>query len=101
MEIAGKYEITLDTPMGSQGATFELIPRGTALSGKILSMMGSVDIDEIVVDGNDLTWNVSAQTPMGEMEMRGRATVDGEKISGEVSIGPLGSAAFTGTRTGQ
>jgi hypothetical protein len=39
----------------------------------------------MAVDGN---WNITMSTPMG----------DGDSISGEMGIGPMGSFPFTGTR---
>jgi len=49
------------------------------------------------VNGNDVSWKISITNPMPlTLEFTGK--VDGDAISGEMGIGPMGSFPFTGSR---
>lgn len=100
MAVDGKYDVTMNTPMGAQKATMEFTTDGTKLSGRMSSMMGAVEFDDGVVDGNNLTWVANAKTPMGDMAVECNAVVDGDTLTGEAKTGSFGSASFSGTRAG-
>lgn len=99
MAVDGKYDITMNTPMGAQKATVEFTTDGTKLSGRMSSMMGAIEFDNGVIDGNNLTWVANAKTPMGDMDVQCSAVVDGDSLSGEAKMGSFGSASFNGTRS--
>jgi hypothetical protein len=99
MAVDGTYDVTMNTPMGAQKATFEFSTDGTRLSGRMSSMMGAIDFDNGVVDANNLTWTVDAKTPMGDMAVECAAVLDGDSLTGEAKMGSFGSASFTGART--
>jgi hypothetical protein len=100
MAVDGKYDITMNSPMGKQNATFEFTTDGSKLSGRMSSMMGNVEFDDGTVDGNNLSWVANAKTPMGDMAVECSAVVDGDSLTGEAKTGSFGSASFSGTRVG-
>ena len=55
-----------------------------------------VDLDG-TVDGDNLTWKAALTQPM-PINLDFTATVDGDKISGNVKLGTFGDATFEGTR---
>ena len=97
MSADGKWDVKMDTPMGSQEAQIELKTDGGNVSGSMNSPMGSIDITEGTVDGDNVTWKASMAQPM-PMTLEFTAKVDGDNISGQVALGTFGNAAFSGTR---
>ena len=100
MSVGGTYEVTTKTPMGDQSGTFTVVPAddGKTFAGKFTGPMGSIDIEDGVIDGNDLTFKVTMTAPM-PMTIDGKATVNGEAITGEMTT-PFGAMAMTGKRMG-
>ncbi len=97
MSADGTWKITMNTPMGAQQGTLTLKSSGDSLEGKLESSQGAQDIADGKVDGNSLSWNINMTEPMA-MKLEFTATVDGDKISGNVSLGAFGNATLEGTR---
>ena len=97
MSVDGTWNITMNTPMGPQTATLTLKSNGDALEGSVSGPQGSLDIEEGKVDGNNATWAINMTQPMA-MRLDAKATVDGDKLTGEVDLGSFGKATMEGTR---
>ena len=97
MSAAGKWNVTLNTPMGAQIVTLTLEAEGATLSGSIEGPQGSQSFEGGKIEGNGLSWVVKMTQPM-EMTLAFSAEVDADKISGNVDLGSFGSASFEGTR---
>jgi len=97
MSADGKWEVTMQTPMGAQKATFELATDGSTLTGQLVSMMGTVEVMDGTVNGDSLSWKAQMTSPM-PMTLEFTATVDGDSISGETVLGAFGKAPFSGSR---
>ncbi|MBI1329620.1 MAG: hypothetical protein GC166_06925 [Alphaproteobacteria bacterium] len=98
MAIDGKWEITVNSPMGPQKSTLELKADGATLTGKGSGANGqSVEIQNGKVDGNNVSWSISVTTPF-PMTLEFAGAVDGDKISGNVKAGSFGSFPFSGNR---
>ena len=97
MSADGKWNTTMQTPMGPQQGTLELKTDGNVLTGKLSGSQGEIEIKEGTVDGNSLAWKADITTPMA-MTLEFTATVDGDEISGNVKLGAFGNASLTGTR---
>jgi hypothetical protein len=97
MAFDGTWNVSMKTPMGAQQVTFELATEGDNLSGSMKSPMGGADIETGSVDGDKANWIVNMTSPM-PMKLEFNAAVDGDAISGKVSLGPMGEADFEGTR---
>ena len=98
MAVDGTYEITVDTPMGAQSITLTLKTDGNALSGKIDSPMGAQEFSGGNVSGDDISWNMEIESPMGKMNLEYKGKVTGDDITGEVKAGDFGSSPFKGRR---
>jgi hypothetical protein len=94
----GKWEITINSPLGAQKATLELAADGAVLTGTQTAAQGSGPLENGKVDGNTLTWSAKISSPM-PMTLDFTGTVDGDKLSGSVKAGSFGSFPFTGGRT--
>jgi len=50
------------------------------------------------VKGNAIEWSITRTTPRGEMTSTYKGIVEGDKMSGEVAMGPMGSVKWTADR---
>jgi len=98
MAVDGKWEITINSPMGAQKATLDLATSGDALTGTQAAAQGSGPLENGKVDGNNLSWSAKISSPM-PMTLDFTGTVEGDKLSGSVKAGSFGSFPFTGNRT--
>jgi len=97
MSADGSWNTTINTPMGAQNGTLVLQTSGATLSGKMVGAQGEMALSDGKVDGNNLSWKAQMTSPM-PMTLEFTATVDGDKISGNVKLGAFGNASFSGTR---
>ena len=98
MAIDGKWEITINSPMGAQKAQLDVKADGAALSGTQTAQGSTQALANGKVDGNTVTWSANITNPM-PMTLDFTGTVDGDKISGSVKAGAFGSFPFTGAKT--
>jgi len=100
MSVAGTYDVTTKTPMGDQKGQFIVNVDGDSFSGSVSSgMMGTLEVQDGTVSGNTLNWKMDMKVPM-PMSLTCTATVDGDKITGEIDTGAFGKMALEGTRAG-
>ena len=97
MAVDGNWNLTLSTPMGERQTTLSVKSSGCTLTGTQGAEGESTEIFEGTVNGDDLAWKVSIVNPM-PLTLAFSGKVSGDSISGEASIGPMGSFPFTGTR---
>jgi hypothetical protein len=97
MAVDGKWEITINSPMGAQKASLDLKADGNALSGTQTAMQGTQPLANGKIDGNALSWSASITSPM-PMTLEFTGTVEGDKLSGSVKAGAFGSFPFSGGR---
>jgi hypothetical protein len=96
MSADGNWKITINTPMGPQEVNATITTSGDTFTGKTEGRMGSQEITG-KVDGNTLTWSANITSPM-PMQLDFNATVDGDKMSGNVKLGAFGNAPLSGVR---
>lgn len=94
--IQGKWNITLQTPMGEKSGVLELHAAGAKLTGSLSDGEHHVAITDGKISGNRLSWSAQITKPM-KMNFKFTATVDADRISGDARH-LLGKATFIGTR---
>ena len=95
--VNGKWNVTMNTPMGAQKSTLSLTVSGTTLTGKMEGAQGALEIKDGKANGNDLSWTADLTQPMPiKLEFTGKVT--GDKIGGSVKLGAFGNATWEGTR---
>jgi len=99
MSVAGVFDVTINSPMGSQQGTLTLNQDGDAVSGQMEGPQGTQEFSGGTADGSSAAWVVDMTQPM-PMKLEFSAAVDGDAISGDVKLGAFGSATFSGTRKG-
>ena len=98
-DVAGTWELSVDTPQGRQPATLVLSQSGTSVSGTISNpLVGSSDVNSGAVAGSRLTFTVSLNIQGQLVEATVEATVDGNAMEGTMTLSGQGALSFTGTR---
>ncbi len=97
MSVDGTWNLTMQTPIGERQSTLDLKTAGGTLSGKLTAEGNSTDIYEGTADGSTVAWKADIKNPM-PLTLAFTANVDGDKISGTVSAGAIGSWPFSGGR---
>jgi len=96
-DVDGKWNCTVESPMGEQEFVLTVISDGDRFTGSAVGNIGSKDIDEGSVDGNTVSWTMHISKPM-PLTLACRATVTGDTLEGKVKAGIFGSFPITGTR---
>jgi len=96
--VQGKWNITINTPMGDRTGVLELHVQGKTMSGSLSDGEHHVAISDGTVEGNNLRWQARITKPM-RLSFKFSAVVEGDRISGTARH-MLGTAMFSGTRTG-
>ena len=94
--VQGKWQITINTPMGEKSGVLELQVSGKTLTGSLSDADHHVAISNGKIEGNKLSWHAKITKPM-HLNFKFTAIVDEDRISGAARH-LLGSATFSGTR---
>lgn len=98
MSADGTWKLSMQTPIGERKSTLALQTAGGALTGKLTGEEGNAtDIYEGKLDGSSASWKADIKNPM-PLTLAFSGTVDGDKISGTVSAGAIGSWPFSATK---
>ena len=96
-DVDGKWNCIVDSPMGEQEFVLTVNSSGGSFSGSAEGNIGSKQIPEGVVDGDDLAWTMQISKPM-PVTLACKATVSGDSLEGKVKAGIFGSFPIRGTR---
>lgn len=94
-DFAGSWEMTRDTPRGTMTQTLTLARDGDAWTGTMTFMRREVELKDVTVEGNVLTFTLEMGPPpdapggRGPMIQTFRGTLEGDEINGEME-GPRG-----------
>ena len=92
----GKWEVTVNSPMGQQKITMELATSGGVLSGTMTGAMGSAPISG-TADGDSFNFASNITTPFPiNIEVSGKA--EGDALNGSVKTQGFGTFPMKGER---
>jgi hypothetical protein len=94
--VQGKWQVTINTPMGERSGVLELQVNGKTLTGSLSDGDHHVAISHGKIEGNELSWQAKITKPM-RLSFKFTATVDADRISGAARH-MLGTATFSGRR---
>jgi hypothetical protein len=97
MSIAGDWDVTIKTPIGSLAVRYTFTEQDGALTGCATGKDEMVALQGIVVDGQRITWSQSVRKPM-RLNLDFDVTVDGDRLVGHSRAGRLPRSAVTGAR---
>jgi hypothetical protein len=98
MAVDGKWEITINSPMGAQKAQLELAASGGSLTGTQHAQGSTQPVSNGKVDGDKVSWSANITSPM-PMTLEFSGNVEGDTLKGNVKAGAFGSFPFSGGRT--
>ena len=98
MAVDGKWEITINSPMGAQKAVLDLKSDGGTLSGTQTAQGNTQPLANGKVDGGNLSWSANITSPM-PMTLEFTGSVEGDALKGSVKAGAFGSFPFQGGRS--
>ena len=96
MSADGFWKTTINSPMGVQESTFDIVTNGDTFKGTMKGRAGSQEISG-AVQGNVLTWSAAITQPV-PTTLEFTVTIDGDTMSGSVKAGAFGSSPLTGVR---
>jgi cytochrome P450 len=90
------WELTLQTPVGPQLMTAQIVREGAKFKGTMSGEMGVEQIDGNV-SGDALSWTMSLKKPVS-IKLTFDAKVEGNSMTGSVKLGMFGKAKLSGKR---
>jgi hypothetical protein len=98
MSINGKYNVTVDTPIGPQNGSVTFRSKGTVLNGDY-QIAGGNGTFTGTVDGENAKWAMTVPDPMGgTITLTFDVKVTPSDLSGDVILGPYGNSFVRGKK---
>ena len=97
MSIAGKWNLTLNSPLGDQNATLDVSEAAGAYQATLAGRGDPNPVEDLKVDGSKLAFAADTDTPVGRMRLGFDGEVTGDALTGTYST-PFGAFKFSGTR---
>lgn len=98
MDISGDWDLIVKSPQGDLNAKLSLRREGSGYSGTMTSPMGTVEVKDVALTGNQLRATLVMPANAGGTTATMTGTVEGDSIRGAISIGSMGAFDFTGTK---
>jgi hypothetical protein len=86
-KIAGNWEMSMDAPEGSFTLALSIEQNGSKINGKMNSDQIGESAIEGTINGNDLAFGSTLDTPRGKLDAMFKGTVSGDSIKGSATIG--------------
>lgn len=96
MSADGKWNVTVNSPMGAQQSDLDIKTSGGTFTATMSGRMGTQEISG-KVEGDTLTWSTSITQPM-PLTLEFTVKVAGDDMTGSVKAGAFGSSPLTGKR---
>ena len=97
MEVAGVWDVSVKTPIGSLAVVYTFAERDGTLQGTAAGQSETVPLHDIVVDRQRITWRQSVTKPM-RLNLNFDVVIDGDHFSGHSRAGKLPRSAVNGVR---
>src|SRR5262245_44114615 len=97
MAVDGKWEITINSPLGAHKAKLEFAADGNRRTGTQQAQGTTQPVANGKVDGSKVSWSANITSPM-PMTLEFSGNVEGDAIKGSVKAGSFGSFPFSGGR---
>lgn len=94
-DVAGTWDLKVETQAGTGTPTLVLVQDGEKLTGTYTGRFGKSPITG-TIKGNALEFAFTASGPMGSAEVSYSGTVDGASVSGSMKMGSMAGGNFTG-----
>jgi hypothetical protein len=98
MTADGNWTLLVQTPMGERRSVLSIKSDGASLSGTQTADENTAEIFDGSANGDAISWKVSITDPM-LMTLEFNGVVNGDELSGSVTLGAFGNASFSGARS--
>jgi hypothetical protein len=95
--VTGRWELTVETQMGTGTPHFDLKQSGSTVTGTYHGQFGEAPVKGVVT-GKDLQLSFKVSAPGMEYNIVYTGSVEGNTIQGKVSLGEALQGTFTGKR---
>jgi len=97
-QVGGTWTMTVNSPQGAVTSTLTLTQTGDALDGQMQSEFGTATISDGRVNGRNVSWQASLQIGGERTTMNFEGEADGNRITGRLRAGEMGTMTFTAER---
>ena len=98
MAVNGKYNVTVETPMGTGTGNITFKSEGTILTGEFQSQFGNLNFTG-TVDGENVKFSGTMPSPMGgDITLTFNLKVTATELSGTIDLGGYGIAPVRGQK---
>ncbi len=97
-DISGDWDLIVKSPQGDLNAKLALRKDGAGYSGTMTSPMGTIEVKDVALTGNQMRATLVMPASAGGMTASMTGTVEGDSMRGVISIGTMGAFDFTGTK---
>jgi imidazolonepropionase-like amidohydrolase len=96
----GTWKYVTESPQGKNEGKIIIKGKEGSYNGTMsFSFNGeTAEISDVKLDGNELTFNVTINTPEGGIPLKVSATINGDSISGTLDTGRFGNLPLTGDK---
>ena len=95
--VAGEWDVTVETQAGAGNPHFSLKQDGTKVTGTYKGMLGESPVTG-TVKGNEIALSFQVNAQGMDLAVTYTGTVDGETMKGTVKLGDMGEGTFTGKK---
>jgi hypothetical protein len=95
--IAGAWTLNVNSPQGALDVSCTFKQDGDKISGTLTGPQGDVEIAGTYKE-KKLALAFTVQTPQGNLDIKINADVTGEEMKGQIDLGGMGQADFTGKK---
>jgi hypothetical protein len=95
--VDGRWNCSVETPMGAQEFVLEVKSEGDRFTGAATGELGGREIEDGEVSGDTLHWTMAIAKPM-PLTLTCEGRVIGDAIEGAMKAGVFGSFVFSGDR---
>ncbi|MGB2908042.1 MAG: hypothetical protein WBB73_13130 [Candidatus Aminicenantaceae bacterium] len=85
-DVSGTWEMTREGRDGPMTSDFTIKQDGSKITVTMPGRQGGEMVGEGTIDGNAIQWTITRETQRGEMVMEYKGTVDGDSMSGTMSV---------------
>jgi hypothetical protein len=96
-KLEGTWMLAIPMPDGVEKPTLRVRERDGKLKGTLRGKAGSRRLRNFTFEGPSFSFNQVVPTPKGEMIMKFRGSLQGDRIQGVIEL-PFGILPFTGSR---
>lgn len=97
MSVSGTWKLTMNTPFGVQTPTLDISSNSDNYSGTLTGATGTSELEDLTVNGSQVSFTTKVATPMGQFPVSFDATVDGDAMNGTFKT-MMGKTEFSGVR---